>query len=75
MNSVFEDYGVKSIGIEGEIFNPNIHESIEVMKTDKKELDHKVATVIQKGYKLGEHVLRPARVNVYEYHEHKDGDK
>ena len=26
-----------------------------------------IANVIQKGYKLGERVLRPARVNVYEY--------
>jgi molecular chaperone GrpE (heat shock protein) len=38
-----------------------------VVETDKKELEHKVAEVIQKGYKLGERVMRPARVNVYEY--------
>ena len=49
-----------------------MHESIDVVETDKKELEHKVATVIQKGYKLGERVIRPARVNVYEY---KDGGK
>ncbi len=67
MNSVFEEYGVKPIGVEGEAFNPNIHESIETVKTDKKELDHKVVFVIQKGYKLGERVLRPARVNVWEF--------
>ena len=72
MNTIFEEYGVKEIGKEGEAFDPNIHESIETIPTDKKELDHKVAVVIQKGYKLGERVMRPARVNVYEY---KDGDK
>jgi molecular chaperone GrpE len=69
MNAIFEEYGVKSIGEEGEIFDPNIHQSIDVVETDKKELEHKVATVIQKGYKLGERVMRPARVNVYEYKE------
>ena len=66
LNGIFEEYGVKAIGVEGEPFDPNIHQSIDMMETDKKELDHMVATVIQKGYKLGERVLRPARVNVYE---------
>ena len=70
MNTIFEEYGVKAIGEVGEIFDPNIHQSIDLIETDKKELDHKVANVNQKGYKLGERVIRPARVNVYEY---KDG--
>lgn len=67
MNGIFEEYGVKPIGEEEEPFDPNIHQSIDMMETDKKELDHKVANVIQKGYKLGDRVMRPARVNVYEY--------
>ena len=69
MNTIFEEYGVKPVGEEGEVFDPNIHQSVETVETDKKELDHKVASVIQKGYKLGERVMRPARVNVYEYKE------
>ncbi len=71
LTAVFEDYGVKSVGEVGEYFDPNIHESIETVSTNEKDLDHKVAVVIQKGYKLGEKVLRPARVNVYEF---KDGE-
>lgn len=67
MNSIFEEYGIKPVGEEGEAFDPNIHQSIEIVETDKKELEHKVANIIQKGYKLGERVIRPARVNVYEY--------
>lgn len=69
MNTIFEEYGVKAIGQEGEPFDPNIHQSIDVVETDKKEQEHTVANVIQKGYKLGERVIRPARVNVYEYKE------
>ncbi len=69
MNGVFEEYGVKAVGEVGENFDPNIHESIDVVATEKKEDNHKVAVVIQKGYKLGERVIRPARVNVYEYKE------
>lgn len=67
MNGIFEEYGVKSVGVEGEKFDPNIHESIDMVETDDKGSDHKIAKVIQQGYKLGERVIRPARVNVYEY--------
>ena len=69
MNTVFEEYGVKPIGEVEESFDHNIHQSIEMVPTDKKEDDHKVALVVQKGYKLGERVMRPARVNVHEYEE------
>ncbi len=71
MNGIFEEYGVKPIGEEGETFDPNIHQSIDMVETDDKEVEHKVATVIQKGYKMGERVIRPARVNVYEHKESK----
>src|SRR3989344_5829429 len=71
MNGIFEEYGVKAIGEAGENFDPSMHQSVDVVATDKKEDNHKIAAVIQKGYKLGERVLRPARVNVYEY---KNGD-
>ena len=69
MNSIFEEFGVKPIGAIGENFDPSVHQSIEVMATDKKENDHKVAEVTQRGYKLGERVIRPARVNIFEYSE------
>ena len=69
MNTIFEEYGVKAVGEAGETFDPNIHQPIEMISTDKKDMDHKVSVVIQKGYKLGERVMRPARVNVYEYKE------
>jgi len=77
MKTVFEEYGVKPIGEIGEKFDLNIHQSMELVQTDKKELDHTVAQVIQKGYKLGDpstgsghgRVMRAARVNVYEYKE------
>ena len=70
LNAIFEEYDVKPVGEEGENFDPNIHQSVDVVDTDQKDLEHKVAQVIQKGYKVGDRVLRPARVNVYEY---KDG--
>ncbi|MEK7569682.1 MAG: nucleotide exchange factor GrpE [Patescibacteria group bacterium] len=67
LGKIFEEYGVKAIGEVGEIFDPSIHQSIDVVPTPDKENDHKVADVIQRGYRLGERILRPARVNVYEH--------
>jgi len=67
MNSIFEEYGVKEVGAVGESFDPASHESIEMLPTDKKEKNHTVALVVQKGYKLGDRVMRPAKVKVYEY--------
>jgi len=67
MQGVFEEYGVKPVGIVGEAFDPFLHEPVEMLETDKKEDDHKVAVVIQQGYKLGERVIRPARVNLFEF--------
>jgi molecular chaperone GrpE len=69
MNNVFEEYGVSEIGKIGEAFDPNIHESLEMVTTDRKELNHTISEVIQKGYKLSDRVLRPARVNVFEFKE------
>ncbi len=67
MNTIFEEYGVKEIGEVGENFDHNTHQSVEMTPTDKKEDNHKISLVIQKGYKLGDRVIRAARVNVFEY--------
>ena len=69
MNGVFEEYGVKPVCEVGDVFDPSQHESIDVVATEKNEDNHKIATVIQKGYKLADRVIRPARVNVFEYSE------
>jgi molecular chaperone GrpE len=69
LNTIFEEYNVKEIGEVGEVFDPNIHQSIDMTQTDKKEDNHKISEVIQKGYKLGDRVIRAARVNVFEYNE------
>ena len=55
------------VGEVGESFDPNIHQSIDMVATNKREQDHKIAVVVQRGYKLGGRIIRPARVNVWEY--------
>ena len=55
--------GLEVISAEGQTFDPNLHEA--VMRTPTTE--HPEETIIaelQKGYKYGDKVLRPAMVNV-----------
>jgi len=56
--ALMEMSGVKEISADGESFDPNVHEA--VMFGDGE--DGKVINVVQKGYKLGDRVLRPAMV-------------
>ena len=55
--------GLESVGGEGEPFDPNVHNA--VMREDADGVDEETVTaVFQKGYKLGDRVLRPAMVKV-----------
>jgi molecular chaperone GrpE len=57
--------GVESYGKEGDDFDPNIYEALGQEKTDDTSKDHKVAMIMQKGYKLHDKVIRVALVKVY----------
>jgi len=61
------DSGVEKIDKVGVLFDPNLHQSIESVSTDDESKDHTVEKIVQAGYKIGERVVRPARVNIYEY--------
>ncbi len=63
---VLADYGVSEIAPkEGEMLDALAHEGMESVDTDNTSKDHTIAKVIQKGYKMADRVLRPARVKVY----------
>jgi molecular chaperone GrpE len=48
-------------------FDPNLHQSISLLETDDEKKDHTVANILQSGYKIGDRVIRPAKVIIYEY--------
>ena len=55
--------GLEEIEAEGKQFDPNFHEA--VMQTPTSEHpEHTIINVLQKGYKMGDKVLRPSLVNV-----------
>ncbi|RPJ56813.1 MAG: nucleotide exchange factor GrpE [Acidobacteria bacterium] len=63
---------LKSEGIEvidpvGQPFNPHEAEAVGMIPVDKPELDQCVLEVLQKGFRAGEQLIRPARVRVGQY--------
>ena len=55
--------GLEEIDAEGKEFDPNFHDA--VMRTPTNDHpEETIIAVLQKGYKMGEKVLRPALVNV-----------
>jgi molecular chaperone GrpE len=62
LRTLLESEGVKPIEALGEDFDPNFHEA--VMYEEAEGQDGKVTAELQKGYRLHDHVLRPAMVKV-----------
>ena len=65
LRTALENSGVTAIDQAGADFDPGMHEPIETSPTDDASLDHKIAKIIQKGYRMGDRVIRPARVVVW----------
>lgn len=59
----FDKFKLVQIGEKGEAFDPNIHEAIVQLPTPGAT-GQTVADVVEPGYKLGERVLRAAKVAV-----------
>lgn len=62
-SDVFKSLGIEPFGEVGEEFDPNIHNA--VMHTEDDSVgENTITTVIVKGYKLGDKIIRPAMVAV-----------
>jgi molecular chaperone GrpE len=62
MSGILEAYGVERIPADGD-FDHNLHEAISL----EQSADHpsgQIIEVLENGYKIGDRVLRPARVRV-----------
>jgi len=55
--------GVRAVPAKGELFDPHVHEAIEMVETIEAP-DHQVIDELQRGYKLKDRLLRPAMVRV-----------
>lgn len=59
-----ERHGVEPISPEGDLFDPNIAEALRMDPVDSQERHDRVTETLRPGYRLGEYVIRPARVAV-----------
>ena len=55
--------GVEAVPSIGADFNPEIHEAIDMIETDA-ESDGRITAEYSRGYRFGDRLLRPARVQV-----------
>lgn len=63
LDAVLARLGLEPFGAAGELFDPALHEAL--LQDADAEVDAPTCTrVLQRGYRVGERVLRPARVAV-----------
>ena len=64
----FQDHDVKEIITNvGEKFNHNDHNAVETVETEQEELDDTIESILLKGYRILDRILRPVSVKVYKY--------
>ena len=61
--SALTNAGVEPIAAVGEPFNPELHEAVDTEETDP-EMDGIVIDEYSRGFRMGDRLLRPARVKV-----------
>jgi molecular chaperone GrpE len=52
----------------GVAFDPNVHEAVTTAAAADPSQDHTVGAILQAGYKLGDLLIQPARVQVLTWH-------
>ena len=63
MDNCLKRFGVVQFDPLGEKFDPNIHEAIFTIPESQQE-NNTVGTVMQSGWKIGDRVLRAAKVGI-----------
>ena len=64
--SIFKEYGVEEIKVDS-CFDPNFCEAVNIVKTSEKEKDGQIAKIVNRGYRMGDRILRPAKVAVFKF--------
>ncbi len=63
MQDAFEKLGVTEVGAVGELFDPTLHNAV-MHAEDEARGENEIVAVFQKGYKIGDKVIRHAMVSV-----------
>lgn len=61
--NALREVGVEAVASVGADFNPELHEAIDMIEVEA-EKDGKITAEYQRGYKFGDKLLRPSKVQV-----------
>lgn len=64
LESAFTSLGLEAVGQVGEAFDPALHEALGQDEAGSAAKDDTVSAVLEKGWKIGELLVRPAKVRV-----------
>jgi len=64
IESAFASLGLEEIGKVGEKFNPAMHEAFGQDVVESIEEDDIITAILEKGWRVGDTVIRPAKVRV-----------
>ncbi|MFL6215666.1 MAG: nucleotide exchange factor GrpE [Blastocatellia bacterium] len=63
LNDALSKFGLEPVETVGHAFDPHLHEAVSAEPSEEHE-ENTVIAEFQRGYKLGEKLLRPAKVKV-----------
>lgn len=72
MQNALTNAGVEPVVAVGETFDPEFHEAVDTAEADP-EMDGRVISEYSRGFRMGDRLLRPARVRVGRASGNKDG--
>ena len=61
LETVLQELGIEAFGSVGEPFNAHLHEAA-TERSDPKKPDQEILEVSQRGWKMGDKIVRPAKV-------------
>src|SRR3989338_10265548 len=67
LESAFAELGLEELGKVGEKFSPALHEALGQDKVESAEQDDIITAILEKGWRVGETIIRPAKVRVAHY--------
>lgn len=64
LESSFAALGLEELGAVGEKFDPALHDALGQDAAESAETDGTITVVLEKGWRVGDSVIRPAKVRV-----------
>lgn len=64
LEGAFASLGLEPVGEVGERFDPALHEALGQDPAKSEKEDDTISVVLERGWKIGENVVRPAKVRV-----------